>query len=189
MKHPKLLKLCIVGSTALTLAACSSTHTADNLRAAKPLHATSTSVQNEFGFLSDSSLTSADWLAFCTYYFKFNQTELLGSNLSASQAHGQFLAQNKAKKVLLKGYTDIQGSREYNIGLGYRRAKSVSASLMSEGATKQQIEIVSYGSLFPVAEGMTENAYQKNRRVELVYCEGTSCKSVYTQKALKGVIK
>jgi peptidoglycan-associated lipoprotein len=192
MKFHKVSKLCIVISVALGLAACSSTPKKAPVQSSKPMQAAPASVKtlnNEFGFLTDNSLTMEQLLALCTFYFEFNKTDLLGTNLLAVQAHGKNLSLEKSKKVLLKGYTDIQGSREYNIGLGYRRAKSVATTLMSQGATKQQIEMVSYGPEFPADAGNTEQAYQRNRRVDLVYCETASCKSVYGKKALKGSVK
>ena len=191
MQFNKLSKICIVVSAVLGLAACSSTKNSDTT--STNTNATSTvSVQpldNEFGFLSDPSLTMQQLLSLCTYYFEFNKTDVLGANLQAAQAHGQYLSTNKGKKVLLKGYTDIQGSYEYNVGLGYRRSKAISAVLMSQGTTKQQIEMVSYGPEYPVNPEHTQHAYQQNRRVELAYCEGASCKSAYTHKALKGSVK
>jgi peptidoglycan-associated lipoprotein len=188
MQLHKLSKLALVVSVAMGLAACASNKKAPTAGEA-PQVATTQELNNEFGFLADSSLTTQQLLNLRVYYFEFNKTELLGTNLLAVQAHGNFLSQNKAQKVLLKGYTDIQGSREYNIALGFRRGKSVETALMSQGAAKTQIEIVSYGPEFPADSANTQHAYQKNRRVELLNCDGASCKSVYGQKALKGAVK
>ena len=46
------------------------------------------------------------------------------------QAHGQRLASNGSMQVRLEGHTDERGSREYNIGLGERRAQAVRRALM-----------------------------------------------------------
>ncbi len=67
-----------------------------------------------------------------------------------------------------KGNTDERGSREYNIGLGERRAQTVRKALMLQGVAESQITTVSYGEERPAAEGHDEAAYAQNRRVVLV---------------------
>ncbi|MCK4709927.1 MAG: OmpA family protein, partial [Gammaproteobacteria bacterium] len=61
------------------------------------------------------------------------------------------------------------GSREYNIALADRRAQAVSRMLMFQGATKKQIEVISYGEEKPVAFEHNEESWSQNRRVQLVY--------------------
>ena len=72
-----------------------------------------------------------------------------------------------------KSYIDLgldeRGSREYNIGLGERRAQPVRRALLLQGATESQLSTVSYGAERPVAAGSNESAWQQNRRVEIVY--------------------
>ena len=69
----------------------------------------------------------------------------------------------------LEGHTDERGSREYNIALGDRRAQSVRQVLLFQGASVDQIDTVSYGEEQPAVSGHTEDAWSKNRRVELIY--------------------
>ena len=69
----------------------------------------------------------------------------------------------------LEGHTDERGSREYNIGLGERRAQSVRRALLLQGAADAQISTVSYGEERPAVPGHDEAAWAKNRRVEIVY--------------------
>ena len=72
-------------------------------------------------------------------------------------------------KLKLEGNTDERGTREYNIGLGERRAQAVRRALMLQGAAEIQLTTVSFGAERPAAEGDDEAAWAKNRRVELVY--------------------
>jgi len=71
--------------------------------------------------------------------------------------------------VRLEGHADERGSREYNIGLGDRRAQSVRQILLFQGASSDQIETISYGEERPAVLGHDESAWSKNRRVEMVY--------------------
>ena len=68
-----------------------------------------------------------------------------------------------------KTNTDERGSREYNIGLGERRAKAVAEMMKLMGVSADQISTVSYGEERPAALGHDESAWHLNRRVEIVY--------------------
>ena len=58
------------------------------------------------------------------------------------QAHAQFLVANANSKVALTGHTDERGTREYNMALGERRAKSGRKFLITNGVNPQQLEAV-----------------------------------------------
>jgi len=102
-------------------------------------------------------------------YFDYDQAEIKPEYTALLAAHGQFLAQNASSQLRLEGHTDERGSREYNIGLGERRAQAVRRILMLQGATANQLSTVSYGEERPAATGSDEEAWRLNRRVELVY--------------------
>jgi len=71
--------------------------------------------------------------------------------------------------VRLEGHADERGSREYNIGLGERRAQAVRRLLLLQGVSAGQISTVSFGEERPAADGSSESAYAQNRRVEIIY--------------------
>jgi peptidoglycan-associated lipoprotein len=102
-------------------------------------------------------------------YFDYDQAEILPEFNALLQAHGQNLAQNPAMQLRLEGHTDERGSREYNIGLGERRAQAVRRVLMLQGAQASQLTTVSYGEERPAQSGSDEESWRLNRRVELVY--------------------
>jgi peptidoglycan-associated lipoprotein len=102
-------------------------------------------------------------------YFDFDSSEIKGEGAGIVAAHARYLATNPTVRVRLEGHTDERGSREYNIGLGERRAQSVRRALLLQGATETQLSTVSYGAERPVAAGSNESAWQQNRRVEIVY--------------------
>jgi peptidoglycan-associated lipoprotein len=102
-------------------------------------------------------------------YFDFDSSDIRPEFVDVVAAHGRFLAGNASIRVRLEGHTDERGSREYNIGLGERRAQTVKRALMLQGVKEAQIATVSYGEERPAVAGSDEAAYAKNRRVELVY--------------------
>ena len=111
-------------------------------------------------------------LATRVVYFEFDSSEVRGTGVDLVAAHARYLAANPATRVRLEGHTDERGSREYNIGLGERRAQAVRRALMLQGALDGQISTVSYGEERPAAAGHDEEAWAKNRRVEIVYLAG-----------------
>jgi peptidoglycan-associated lipoprotein len=102
-------------------------------------------------------------------YFDYDKAEIKSEYLPIIAAHAKYLSGNANHKVRLEGHTDERGSREYNIGLGERRAQSVRRALMLQGVSDAQITTVSYGEERPAVQGSDEAAYAKNRRVELAY--------------------
>ncbi|HET9695176.1 MAG TPA: peptidoglycan-associated lipoprotein Pal [Steroidobacteraceae bacterium] len=101
-------------------------------------------------------------------YFDYDSSEIKPEYDAIVTAHAGYLARYKSARVRLEGNTDERGSREYNIGLGERRAQTVRRALLLQGVQEGQITTVSYGEERPVAEGSDESAYARNRRVELV---------------------
>jgi peptidoglycan-associated lipoprotein len=85
------------------------------------------------------------------------------------KSNSQNLTSHPNLKLKLEGNTDERGTREYNIGLGERRAQAVRRALMLHGVAEVQITTVSFGAERPAAEGDDESAWAQNRRVELVY--------------------
>ncbi len=126
--------------------------------------------------IADDDLTAEEMLeqtdtalANRTIYFEFDSANLTDESLDTLEVHGNFIADNGNVHVRLEGHADERGSREYNIGLGDRRAQSVRRVLLVQGASSDQIETISYGEEQPVASAHDEAAWAKNRRVELIY--------------------
>ncbi len=102
-------------------------------------------------------------------YFDFDSSDIRNDFIDVIAAHGRFLAGNATVRVRLEGHSDERGSREYNVGLAERRAQTVKRALALQGVQESQVTTVSYGEERPAAVGSDENAYSKNRRVEIVY--------------------
>jgi peptidoglycan-associated lipoprotein len=102
-------------------------------------------------------------------YFDFDRSEIKPEFAEVISAHARNLTSHPNLKMKLEGNTDERGTREYNIGLGERRAQAVRRALMLQGVAESQISTVSFGSERPAAEGDDEAAWAQNRRVEMVY--------------------
>lgn len=119
------------------------------------------------GFSDD--LLAEDTADALIIYFDYDQSEVRPEYTDMLATHARRLANDGSLKLRLEGHGDERGSREYNIGLGERRAQAVRRLLLIQGASSAQISTVSYGEERPAAYGSTESDYQKNRRVELSY--------------------
>ena len=104
-----------------------------------------------------------------TIYFMLDSSEVMPDFVPVIAAHAQYLVANPSQRIVLEGNGDERGSREYNIALGEQRAKSVAGKVKAQGVSSGQLDIVSYGEEKPVAFGSDESAWEKNRRVEIVY--------------------
>jgi peptidoglycan-associated lipoprotein len=102
-------------------------------------------------------------------YFEFDRSEIRPEFNAMLAAHGEYLANVPTATVRLEGHADERGSREYNIGLGERRALAVRQVLLLAGAQASQVTTVSYGEERAAVFGSDEESYSLNRRVELVY--------------------
>jgi len=102
-------------------------------------------------------------------YFEFDSSELRSEDADVVSRHAMQLANNSGISVRLEGHADERGSREYNIGLGERRAQTVRRMLLIQGASAGQISTVSFGEERPAAFGNDEDSWSQNRRVEITY--------------------
>lgn len=170
------LILVLLMAVTLGLGACASKKAKPTAPAA-PSEASSTAQNSGAGSTSAADTGMDDeaagpqggLLATRVVYFDFDSSEIKGAGTDVVAAHAKYLASHSGTRVRLEGHTDERGSREYNIGLGERRAQAVRRALLLQGATDAQLSTVSYGEERPAVPGHDETAWAKNRRVEIVY--------------------
>ena len=102
-------------------------------------------------------------------YFDFDSSDIRAEYNDALIAHARNLSSQGRARLRLEGHADERGSREYNIGLGERRAQAVRRFLMLQGSAAGQLSTVSFGEERAAASGSSERSWSRNRRVELVY--------------------
>ena len=100
-------------------------------------------------------------------YFDFDSSEVRAADQDIVSRHAMQLGSGGS--IRLEGHADERGSREYNIGLGERRAQAVRQMLLIQGVSAGQISTVSFGEERPVGFGSSEADYAQNRRVEFKY--------------------
>lgn len=102
-------------------------------------------------------------------YFDYDSSSVQAQFEEIIQAHAAFLQANPEVTASLEGHADERGSREYNLALGERRAQAIKKQMVVLGASPEQLRTVSYGEERPADPGHDEQAWELNRRVEIVY--------------------
>ncbi len=100
--------------------------------------------------------------------FAVDQSTLSPEAMSVLDAQAAWLMQNGAFSALIEGHADEQGTREYNLALGARRASAVQSYLVSKGVSDARISTVTYGKERPLEICSTEACWSKNRRAVTV---------------------
>jgi len=174
MKLKPFIQIIVTGACILTLAACSTGRRAGHdvngeNQAYSDASASGVGDDARFGDQAGGGRRLASNGR--VYYFDYDSNVVRDSDKPAIDSHAQKLASNSGK-AMLEGHTDPRGSREYNIGLGERRAKSVAQVMASKGVKADQMRVVSYGAEKPASPGTSEEDYQQDRRVVLDYPQG-----------------
>ncbi len=106
-------------------------------------------------------------LAADTVYFGFDSSTIPGSERGKLAQVAEWLKANPGHSLFLAGHADKRGTPEYNRALGERRALAVREYLVGLGLPAGSLYTNSYGADRPAVQGDTEEAYARNRRVEI----------------------
>lgn len=119
------------------------------------------------GFEGDRPSLGAEWFGdFEPVYFAYDSSHISSEDQANVEAVARHLRSNPQETVVVEGHTDERGSREYNMGLGERRALAVRAYLIGLGIDASRIQTRTMGEEQPVAFGHDEESWRLNRRAE-----------------------
>jgi peptidoglycan-associated lipoprotein len=169
-------KLIALGLLSVLFVACTNTTIPDPEPTDTTITGDNTGVEGDFdgdGFPDPVEIPydpAADELS-RTIYFDFDSSDVRAEDAEIVSRHAVQLSNNSGMTVRLEGHADERGSREYNIGLGERRAQAVRRMLLIQGASAAQISTVSFGEERPAEFGSSEAAYAQNRRVVIQYTD------------------
>jgi outer membrane protein OmpA-like peptidoglycan-associated protein len=100
--------------------------------------------------------------------FASNESTLLPAAQDRLNKVADALLVTKQKQLIIEGFTDSQGSSDYNIALSQRRADTVRSYLISRGYPSNLINTQGIGEERPVADNNSAEGRANNRRVEIV---------------------
>ena len=96
--------------------------------------------------------------------FEVDNSGLTALAKATLNSQADWLLLNSEYQVLIEGHADEQGTRDYNLALGARRAQIVKEYLISRGVDPNKISIVTYGKERPVENCSAEVCWSQNRR-------------------------
>ena len=100
-------------------------------------------------------------------YFDFDSAELSAETRKVLDRVVDKFLTNPSARVVISGHADERGTREYNLALGHLRASAVADYMVANGIDGMRIKKVSCGKEKPLLKGSNEEAWSKNRRVEI----------------------
>ena len=99
-----------------------------------------------------------------TVRFGLDQFDIDPEARRVLDSQAQWLSAHPATRITIEGHADERGTREYNLGLGDRRANAAKNYLAARGISATRITTISYGKERPAALGSDEAAWAQNRR-------------------------
>ena len=106
--------------------------------------------------------------------FEVDQYALTATGTAVLDGQIAWLKVNPGYSVTIEGHADEQGTREYNLALGARRARAVQEYMIANGITPGRLRTLSLGKERPIEICSEEACYAKNRRAVTVLAGGIS---------------
>lgn len=100
--------------------------------------------------------------------FEVDTATLTPAGRATLDGQAGWLQTNNDYLAIIEGHADEQGTREYNLALGARRANTVREYLISKGISGDRLRTISYGKERPIEVCSEESCYAKNRRAVTV---------------------
>ncbi len=141
--------------------------------AARAAAAAAAAAAAQAGPPTDAPVTTRERTALAaTIYFDLDESSLTDEARTAVEAKAPVLLRHPNMRIRITGHADSQGSDEYNLALGLRRAAETKRYLSALGVDESRMEIVTMGEERPAVEGHTQEAYALNRRCEFEVIAG-----------------
>ncbi|OGT05882.1 MAG: hypothetical protein A2X78_02315 [Gammaproteobacteria bacterium GWE2_37_16] len=162
-------KLAVLACSVVFLSACSSMKNKQNTDGLGPDGAQTQGLDNPDDLQGPNSAYRLKAPYNQVYYFDFDKDAIQHDDIPSIYVQAAYLVAHPNARVRVEGNTDARGSREYNVALGWRRAKAVASLLKQQGVIEKQIVMLSYGKEKPIAFGQDEESYKLNRRANFIY--------------------
>ncbi len=119
-------------------------------------------------------------------FFENNKAHLDKKSFAELDHFIDLMKKNEDLFVEIAGHTELGGREEYNLKLSQSRAEAVMSYFVKQGIDPKRLHPVGYGAHYPITTAKTEEARQKNRRVEMIIhdakVEGDKWEPYYSDK-------
>ncbi|MEE9375679.1 MAG: peptidoglycan-associated lipoprotein Pal [Rhizobiaceae bacterium] len=107
-------------------------------------------------------------------FFTTDSTSLTAKSRQILDKQATWLGRYNTYQITIEGHADERGTREYNLGLGQRRAVAARDYLASRGVSRGRVRVISFGKERPVAVCNDISCWSQNRRAVTVLRGGNS---------------
>ena len=97
-------------------------------------------------------------------YFDTDMSSVREDGRATLTKQAAWLKQYSNYQITVEGHCDERGTREYNLGLGARRAQAMKDYLASLGVSGARLDTISYGKERPVCVESNDACWAQNRR-------------------------
>ena len=101
-------------------------------------------------------------------HFDFDQDDLRPDAIAVLDRVVDGLKQNPGMRLRIEGHASAEGTAEYNLALGERRAHRVQEYLVNRGIPAAALATLSKGEESPKYDNTSEEGRSMNRRAEFV---------------------
>jgi peptidoglycan-associated lipoprotein len=176
MESKTMMRQAVILVAALALAGCAGGRFGDGAGEAVDLNGVGAGMAADgFGAGGPSDPTSVAYFQQTVgdrVLFAVDQSSLSPEGRAVLDGQARWLQSNPSYTALIDGHADEQGTREYNLALGGRRANAVRDYLVGQGVASSRLRTISYGKERPVQVCSTEACYSQNRRAVTVLATG-----------------
>jgi general secretion pathway protein A len=99
--------------------------------------------------------------------FGYNVNDLPPEVMSRLDQLAGYMLRQSQTEIVIKGYTDAQGSKDYNRNLSTFRANVVKSYLTGKGISPNRMRVIGMGDEAPRMPNTTSEGRSANRRVEI----------------------
>jgi outer membrane protein OmpA-like peptidoglycan-associated protein len=120
------------------------------------------------GAPASSPMSGVRWMSLKEFMFDYDRSDIRYSESRKPGEVAAYMSQNPSARLGIAGYTDMQGTEQYNLPLNQRRVVTVRDALIQAGVAADRIETGTFGSDRVMCNPSTEQCSQREGRVEVL---------------------
>jgi outer membrane protein OmpA-like peptidoglycan-associated protein len=108
------------------------------------------------------------WSSLKEFMFDYDRSDIRYSDSRKPAEVAAYMSQNPSVRLGVAGYTDMQGTSQYNLPLNQRRVATVRDALIQAGVPADRIETGTFGTDRLQCNPAAEQCQQREGRVEVL---------------------
>jgi peptidoglycan-associated lipoprotein len=120
------------------------------------------------GAPASPAMPSPRWSSLKDFMFDYDRSDIRYSESRKPGEVAAYMSQNPSVRLGIAGYTDMQGTNQYNAPLNQRRVATVRDALIQAGVPAERIETGTFGTDRFQCNPAAEQCSQREGRVEVL---------------------